>query len=53
MRLTDDYIYIGPENEAKQVLDSLIKCSHENGFMFNSDKITANFQHKLIKKIAK
>lgn len=27
MRLTDDYFYIGPENEAVEVLDSLLQCS--------------------------
>ena len=27
MRLTDDYLYIGPVKEAVSVLDGLIRCS--------------------------
>ena len=35
MRLTDDYIYIGPEAEAITVLDSLLECSVKYGFNFS------------------
>jgi len=27
MRLTDDYLYLGYEDEAKQVLSRLMKCA--------------------------
>lgn len=35
MRLTDDYLYIGPEREAGKVLDSLLLCAQKNGFRFS------------------
>ena len=30
MRLTDDYLYIGYEDEARNVLDGLMKCAFDN-----------------------
>ena len=50
MRLTDDYIYIGPEEEAKRVLGQLFGMADAYGFKFNADKINATFDHPLIKK---
>lgn len=51
MRLTDDYIYIGPEEEARDVLTSLLKCASKNNFVFNSDKISKNFVYEGIENI--
>jgi hypothetical protein len=36
MRLTDDYLYIGPEAEAVNVLTSLLECARQNNFVFNA-----------------
>jgi hypothetical protein len=49
MRLTDDYLYIGPEAEAVSVLDNLIKCSEKYGFKFSEEKISKNFDHPKLK----
>jgi telomerase reverse transcriptase len=43
MRLTDDYFYIGPEQEAVDVLNSLLECASANNFSFSEDKISKNF----------
>lgn len=43
MRLTDDYLYIGEQAEAVNVLTSLLECARKNNFVFNSDKIAKNF----------
>lgn len=51
MRLTDDYIYIGPEQEGVNVLTSLLECARKNNFVFNSDKIAKNFHHPLVENI--
>jgi hypothetical protein len=52
MRLTDDYLYIGPEKEAVEVLDSLLKCSDIYGFKFSEDKISKNFEHSVLTQIS-
>lgn len=46
MRLTDDYLYIGYEDEARRVLDSLMKCANDNQFKFSDAKMSKNFYHK-------
>ena len=48
MRLTDDYLYIGPEDEAVAVLDGLIRCAEDYKFKFSEDKIAKNFDHPVI-----
>lgn len=45
MRLTDDYLYLGYEDEAKQVLSRLMKCASENQFKFSDSKMSKNFYH--------
>ena len=45
MRLTDDYLYIGYKDEAKQVLTRLMKCAKENQFKFSDSKMSKNFYH--------
>ena len=51
MRLTDDYLYIGEQAEAVNVLTSLLECARKNNFVFNSDKIAKNFEHPLVESM--
>jgi telomerase reverse transcriptase len=43
MRLTDDYLYIGYEDEANIVLDHLMKMASDNQFQFSDSKMSKNF----------
>lgn len=51
MRLTDDYLYIGPEKEAVNVLNGLLECASRHKFVFNAEKMTKNFPHPKIESI--
>ena len=51
MRLTDDYVYIGPEEEAVKVLTGLLECADTHRFIFNAEKINKNFYHPKLDKI--
>lgn len=51
MRLTDDYVYIGPEEEAKHVLRSLLLMAERNHFKFSESKISKNFHHSKLPNI--
>jgi hypothetical protein len=48
MRLTDDYLYIGPRHEADKVIYRLFTCAEESGFEFNEKKAKGNFPSKYI-----
>jgi|JI6StandDraft_1071083.scaffolds.fasta_scaffold00340_25 hypothetical protein len=52
MRLTDDYLYIGPKHEAETVLRQLFTCASESSFEFNESKVKGNFQSRFISKIS-
>lgn len=51
MRLTDDYLYIGPEIQARKVLHGLLQCAKNAEFEFNQDKATGNFKSPHIKTL--
>lgn len=51
MRLTDDYLYIGTEEEARKVLNGLLKCSKSAEFEFNQEKVIGNFSSPHIKSL--
>ncbi|EAR90406.3 telomerase reverse transcriptase (macronuclear) [Tetrahymena thermophila SB210] len=45
MRLTDDYLFISDSQQnALNLIVQLQNCANNNGFMFNDQKITTNFQ---------